>query len=142
MLKNIPNIISPELFKIMMEMGHGDELTIADGNFPGSSHATNKIIRADGHNICEILKSILKFFPLDPYSNNQILLMKVLDNDNYVPTIWDDFKKIINEFEPKYNKIGYLDRFDFYTRAKKSHVIIQTSEKSLYANIILTKGII
>jgi len=66
MLKGIPSIISPELLKILCEMGHTDELTIGDGNFPGHTYG-KKVIRLDGHGVPEILDAILQLFPLDTY---------------------------------------------------------------------------
>ncbi len=84
MLKNIPNILSPDLLKILMEMGHGDELVIADGNFPAASIA-QKLIRLDGHSVPEVLKAILKFFPLDTYVENPVGLMAVSEGDNINP---------------------------------------------------------
>lgn len=141
MLKKIPSIISPELIKILMEMGHGDTIVIADGNFPSSSCA-KRLVRLDGHNVPEILEAILTLFPLDTYSEKPVKLMNVLPGDNFIPTIWDTYKTIIKkEFSP-FDSFGFIERFDFYEEAKKAYAVIATSEKALYANIILTKGVI
>ena len=65
MLKGIPSILSPELLKILMEMGHGDTIAIGDGNFPHASIAKNSIlVRLDGHGAAEVLDAILTLFPL------------------------------------------------------------------------------
>lgn len=141
MLKGIPAILSPELLKILMEMGHGDELVIGDGNFPAAAYA-QRLVRCDGHNIPEILNAILKFFPLDPYVEAPVALMGVVPGDNIKPTIWTEYKQIINKYEPTTNKIEYEERFNFYDRAKKAYAIIATGEKALYANIILKKGVV
>lgn len=141
MLKGIPAILSPELLKILMEMGHGDELVIGDGNFPAAAYA-QRLVRCDGHNIPEILDAILKFFPLDPYVEAPVALMGVVPGDNIKPTIWTEYKQIINKYEPTTNKIEYEERFNFYDRAKKAYAIIATGEKALYANIILKKGVV
>ena len=74
MLKGISPVISPELIKILMEMGHGDELVIGDGNFPGASHARN-LVRLDGHGVPEVLEAILRLYPLDPYVEAPVALM-------------------------------------------------------------------
>lgn len=141
MLKNIPSILSPDLFKILMEMGHGDKIVIADGNFP-SSNCAKRLIRCDGHNVPELLKAILKFFPLDTYSSYPVKLMSIVPGDNVNPIIWDEYKNIIiNEFD-MFNSFEFIERFEFYNHAKDAYAIISTSEKSLYANIILTKGVI
>lgn len=141
MLKGIPSNISPELIKILMEMGHGDQIVIADGNFPSTSLARN-LIRLDGHNVPEILDSILKFFPLDTYTKYPISLMSVVSGDTIVPTIWNTYENIIKVYFPEFSCFDFIDRFTFYEKAKNAYAIIATSEKSLYANILLTKGVI
>ncbi|MFZ1289575.1 MAG: RbsD/FucU domain-containing protein [Melioribacteraceae bacterium] len=141
MLKNIPLIIGSELLKILSEMGHGDEIVIADGNFPAASKA-QRLVRMDGHNASEILESILKLFPLDQYVEKPVGLMQVMKGDNYIPTIWEDFRKIIIESKEYFNDFDYIEKFEFYRRAEKSYAIIASSEIALYANIILKKGVI
>lgn len=138
MLKGIPSILSPELLKILMEMGHGDEIVISDGNFPGASMAKH-LVRADGHGVPEILEAILKLMPLDQYVEKQVVLMEVMKGDPFVPVIWDKYKEIIKKYEPN-AKIDYMERFAYYERAKKAYAVINTGEKSQYANIILKKG--
>lgn len=141
MLKNIPNILSPELLKILMEMGHGDELVIADGNFPAASIA-QRLIRLDGHGVTEILDAVLKFFPLDIYVDKPVGLMAVTPGDDVKPTIWEDYRKIIEESKEKFSDFESIERFKFYERAKNAYAVIATSESALYANIILKKGIV
>jgi len=138
MLKNIPCIISPDLMKILLEMGHGDEILIADGNYPCHSSGT-KVVRSDGHGIPNILEAIIKYFPLDTFAENNVILM---DNGlNIKPSIWKDYEIILKNSKEDY-KIKTVERFDFYERAKNVYCIIATSEKSLYANIILKKGVV
>ena len=140
MLKGIDPIISPELLKIIMEMGHGDELVIGDGNFPAASCA-QRLVRLDGHGVPEILDAILKFFPLDPYVETPVSLMEVVPGDPVETPIWDEYAKIVEKYEPG-TKIGHIERFKFYDEAKKAYVIIATSEAALYANVILQKGVV
>jgi L-fucose mutarotase len=135
MLKNISKILSPELLKTLMEMGHGDELVIADGNFPSASIA-QRLVRLDGLNIPEILEAILKFFPLDTYVENSVGLMQVVQGDKVKPVIWDLYKKILRESGEPFKTFEFIERFEFYERAKKAYAIIATSESALYANII------
>lgn len=144
MLKNIPTIISPELLKILAEMGHSDYLVIADGNFPAESMGKdNIVIRMDGHNVPEILEAILKLFPLDTYVETPILLMEKVKGDTVETPIWEEYKKIVSSFDERGEKcFKNIDRFDFYDKAKKAYCIIATSEKALYANILLQKGVI
>lgn len=140
MLKGIPNIISPELLKILMEMGHGDELIISDGNFPGAACA-QKLVRCDGHNVPEVLEAILKLFPLDTYSE-PVTLMSVLPDDDYKPVVWDTYRQVIKDSGEPFNDFAFVDRFGFYDRAKAAYAVVTTSEPALYANIVLTKGVI
>ena len=141
MLKHIPNILSPDLLKILMEMGHGDEIVIADGNFPAASIA-HRLIRLDGHNVPEVLEAILKFFPLDIYVNNPVGLMEVVPGDNVKPVIWEEYRKIIIASKEPFKEFEHIERFAFYERAKKAYAVIVTSESALYANIILKKGVV
>jgi L-fucose mutarotase len=141
MLKGIPSILSPELLKILMEMGHGDELVIADGNFP-SETCGKRVIRLDGHGVPEVLDAIMKFYPLDHYVDTPVTLMQVVQGDSVVPDIWDTYKEILNKYEPRNNKIEKIERFAFYERAKEAFAVIATSEAALYANIILKKGVV
>jgi len=140
MLKNIPNILSPELLKILMEMGHGDEIVIADGNFPSASMA-QRLVRLDGNEVPEILEAVLKLFPLDTYVPAPIGVMEVVPGDSVKPTIWIEYKSIIKSSGEPFTDFEYIERFQFYERARKAYAVIATSELSLYANIILKKGI-
>ena len=91
MLNKIPKILSPELVKTLMEMGHGDTILIADGNFPSETYG-KKVIRADGHGVPELLDAILELCPLDvKYSETPVGLMEVVQGDTIVPTIWDEY---------------------------------------------------
>ena len=141
MLKGIPTILSPELLKIMMEMGHGDEIIISDGNFPGASNA-NKLVRCDGNTVSQVIDAMLKFFPLDSYVEFPVALMAVVPGDNVKPVIWDEYKKIIEKYEPAVKEFEMMDRFDFYERAKRAYAIVTTGETAQYANIILKKGVV
>jgi L-fucose mutarotase len=137
MLKGIPSILSPELLKVLMEMGHGDEIILADGNFPAASH-TDRLLRADGHGVPELLKAVLSLFPLDTYSEQSVALMAVVPGDPVETPIWSEYESIIREHSTP--AIEQVERFAFYERAKKAYAIVATSEKALYANIILRKG--
>lgn len=141
MLKNIPKILSPELVKILMEMGHGDEIVIADGNFP-SETIGQRVVRCDGHGVPELLDAIMKLFPLDTYTDKPVMLMEVVKGDPVVPTIWDEYKEIINKYEPENCKIEMIERFAFYERAKTAYAVVATGEEAIYANIILKKGVV
>ena len=140
MLKGIPKNISPELLKVLMEMGHGDEIVIADGNYPAASNE-KKLVRCDGLNIPELLESILTLFPLDVYVYSAISLMST-ENVDPNPEIWDVYRKIFNEKSVENNNIMYMNREDFYERGKRAYAIVATGEEVIYANVILKKVVI
>jgi L-fucose mutarotase len=140
MLKGIPSILSPELLKILMEMGHGDELVIADGNFPAATIA-QRLVRSDGNMVPEILEAILKFFPLDKYVPKPVALMQLVPGETYKPEIWETYRAICKKQE-FFTDFENVERFAFYERAKKAFAVIATSETALYANIILKKGVV
>ncbi len=132
--------MSPELLKILMEMGHGDEIVIADGNFPGAALA-QRLVRLDGHHVPDVLEAILELMPLDIYVEAPVSLMEVVPGDDYVPEIWDTYKRIIKDKEGD-KKIGNVERFAFYDQAENAYAVVATGETSLYANIILKKGVV
>ena len=139
MLKGIPALVSPELLKILCEMGHGDEIVIGDGNFPAASCA-QRLIRCDGLGVPEILDAVLQLFPLDTYVDSPVALMATTKNDP-TPEIWATYEEIVDKHNGK-TEISQVERFEFYERTKKAYAVIATSEKALYANIILKKGVI
>lgn len=138
MLKGIPKIISPELLKILMEMGHGDEIVIGDGNFPGERINT-RCVRCDGHSATEVLEGILKLFPLDTYEK-PVYIMEKVKGDNVATPIWDSYAQIIKSHTNE--QIDKIERFAFYERAKKAYAVVMTGETALYANLILKKGVV
>ncbi len=141
MLKGIPKILSPDMLKILSEMGHGDDIVIADGNFPAASNARN-LIRCDGHGVPELLDAILKFFPLDTFVERPVSVIPVVGDETSRPPIWSEFEIIIRNHHPNFKDFEYVERFDFYERAKKAYAIISTTEPALYACLILKKGVL
>ena len=139
MLKGISKIISPSLLKILSEMGHGDEIVIADGNFPAENYG-KRVIRADGIGGIAMLRAVLSLIPLDTYANENFMLMQTVKGDP-TPNIWGDYFSIAAETDDNLRE-GYLERFDFYERAKQAYAVIATSEEAIYANIIIKKGVI
>lgn len=136
MLKGIPEQISPELLKILSEMGHGDEIVLADGNFPGCSH-NNRVVRADGQSVAVLLDAILKLFPLDVDSESYSFVMAT--DDGHVPSAFGVYNEVLCSHG---YEIGVcpLPRQDFYNRSHSAYTVIATTDKTLYANIILRKG--
>jgi len=139
MLKNISPLLSPEMLKILAEMGHGDELVIGDGNFPAASVA-RRLVRADGHGVPELLDAVLALFPLDTYVNAPVALMDNGDAAN-PPAVWARYREIVRLREGE-KQFELVERFDFYERAKKAYAVVATGETAIYANIILKKGVV
>ena len=138
MLKGISNLLSPDLLKILMEMGHGDEIVLGDGNFPAASHS-QRLVRADGHSITAMLDAILPLFPLDYAVDFSAVLM---DSRNTEPAIWKVYKEKLSAY-PDGNKLFLpISKPEFYERAKKAYCVVATGETERFANIILRKGII
>ena len=145
MLKGIPEIISPELLKVLAEMGHGDTLVIGDCNFPAATMAkakNNVNIRCDGLRATELLDAILKLFPLDDFVAEPVTMMNKVEKDKDLPTpVWKEFEDIISKYDKRgKDAIRFVDRFDFYEEAKDAFAVVSTTEKAFYACIIIRKG--
>ena len=138
MLKNIPKIIPPELLKILCEMGHGDEIVIADGNFPSASMG-QRVVYLSGNGAAEVLDAVLTLLPLDTYAK-PLYLMEVVKDDNVETPIWEEYKSITKMYTDA--EFEHLERFAFYERAKSAYAVIATGESALYANILLKKGVV
>lgn len=142
MLKGIAPLLSPALLATLSEMGHGDEIVLADANFPAASVAKDcRLIRADGIGTAELLSAILPLFPLDQYDSDNFILMEVVSGDPCVPVIWDDYRAILSVHEPEAAP-SMLERQAYYDRAQKAYAIVATGERAQYANIILKKGVV
>lgn len=137
MLKNIPDCISPDLLKVLAEMGHGDEIVFADGNFPAHSNC-DRVIRADGHTVTRIIDAVLQLMPLDTMMPDYAFVMAT--SDGSTPEIWADYQQVIAKYgyEPKLKQV---ERFAFYEQTRKAYCVVATSERALCANLILKKGV-
>ena len=140
MLKGIPRILGPDLLAVLQEMGHGDEITIVDGNYPGAS-AGPILVRADGHSATDLLEAVLTLMPLDDFVPDPAIVMEVVGDATRRPPVVDEFAAIVARCEPKV-ALTSLERFAFYRRANAGYAIVQTGEQRLYGNIILKKGVI
>lgn len=142
MLKNIPEVISPDLMKVMMEMGHGDAICLGDANFPNVTMG-KRVVRADGLTVPQLMDAMLQFFPLDTYTEQPCVLMQAPPGEE--PAVWKEFENVIKQrdfagaFKNGFEKI---ERFDFYARAKECFAVVATSEHQAYSNIILVKGVV
>ena len=136
MLKGIPEILSPELLKVLCEMGHSDRLVIADGNFPVESMGKNAItIRCDGHGVPEILDAILKLFPLDTYVEHPVNLMEVMPGDNVETPIWDTYKEIVAKYDERGDKAVEILNVSLSMKKPKLHIALFPQAKKLCMQI-------
>jgi L-fucose mutarotase len=140
MLKGIPPIIGPDLLYVLQAMGHGDQITIVDGNYPGES-AGPRLVRMDGHTATDVLDAILTLLPLDDFVDDPAICMQVVGAAARREPIMDEFEAIVQKHEPKMG-LTSLERFAFYARANAGYAIVQTGERRLYGNVILKKGVI
>ena len=140
MLKGIPPIVGPDLLYVLQAMGHGDQITIVDGNYPGDS-AGPELVRMDGHSATDILDAILTLMPLDTFVDDPAIAMQVVGDAGRREPIIDEFEAIIKKHEPAMGIIT-MERFAFYERANSGYAIVQTGERRLYGNLILKKGVI
>ncbi len=137
MLKNIPACISPDLMHALMSMGHGDEIVLADADFPAATFS-QRLIRADGIGVGTLLKAILPFFPLDSFVEKPVMTMDYRAWSDREPEVYEAFRQIIKENEPKFTDFEFVERFEFYERAKKAYAVVITGEPD--GNIILKKA--
>ena len=141
MLKGIPSILSPELLYLMAQMGHGDELVLADGNFPAVSMG-KRLVRADGHGVLKILEAVLQLFPLDLFVEQPAAVMRRVDKPDEAAPIWHEYQKLLEAAHGKRVSIERVERFAFYERAKVAFGVVATGETALYGNLIIKKGVI
>jgi len=137
MVRNIPGCISPDLMHALMSMGHGDEIVLADADFPGPSLA-QRLIRADGVPLTALLEAILPFFPLDPFLEKPVLTMDYKSWSPQEPPSYALFRTIIKKADLRFKDFDYLERFAFYDRARKAYAVVVTAEAD--GNLILKKG--
>ena len=137
MLQGINPLLSPDLLKILSEMGHGDEIIIADGGFPAAKLARN-LVRADGVGCVAMLDAVLSVLPLDQYDDHNFILMDTTGGDE-PPAIWEEYAEVLKKYEPDAH-IEHIERFNYYARTEKAYAVIATGEMAPYGNILLKKG--
>lgn len=140
MLQGISTLLSPELLSVLYRMGHGDEIVLADAHFPGEKYS-NRVLRADGVKIEDLLDAILPLFVLDSYVDNPVIMMSAEVGDELDPSIEKAFSMVINKHRPDTPEIKRIDRFEFYERTKSAFAVLITGETVKYGNILLKKGV-
>lgn len=140
MLKTISPLISPELLKVLAEMGHGDEIVFSDAHFPAHSMGP-QVIRADGLRVNDLLQAIIPLFELDSYAP-PLVMMAAVEGDTLDPQVETRYREALSAAAPC-PEIARIDRFAFYEheRAQKAFAIVITGERAKYGNILLKKGV-
>ncbi len=139
MLKGIHPAIGPELLKVLAEMGHGDEIVLADAHFPGHSF-NDRVLRADGVEITTLLDGILPLFELDSY-DDPLVMMQAVKGDSLDPSVESSYRDEIQKHVSDAPEVIRIGRFEFYDRAEKAAAVVMTGETAKYGNIILKKGV-
>ena len=142
MLKGISPLLSPDLLAALSRMGHGDELVLGDAHFPAETFGTRLVLRADGIPAERLLDAILPLFELDSYGDDPpMLTMEAVPGDTLDPDVEASYRAAAARHGYAWAKMGRLERFAFYERAKKAFLIVQTGETRKYGNLILRKGV-
>ncbi len=141
MLIGLDPLLSPDLLFTLASMGHGDEIVIADANFPADS-CGQQVLRLDGLLATDVTRAILSIMPLDEFVGDPAHAMQVVGDADAIPEAVAEFQQIINETADHPARIVGLERFAFYERSKQAYAIIQTGERRLYGNLILKKGVV
>ena len=140
MLKGIDPIISPDLLKILSEMGHGDEIVLSDAHFPGHTFCPKNVVRGDGLQIPDLLEGIIPIFELDSY-DDPLIMMAAVEGDALDPQVEADYMAAIKKDAPDAPDVKRIGRFEFYDRAEKAFACVVTGTTAKYGNIILKKGV-
>ncbi len=139
MLKGISPCISPDLLKVLAEMGHGDEIVLADAHFPGHS-VNERVLRADGLSITTLLDGILPLFELDTYAD-PLVMMAPVAGDELDPEVEEQYRQVVRRHAPEAEPPSRIDRFAFYERARGAFAVVMTGETRTYGNLLLKKGV-
>ena len=139
MLKGVPALLSPDLLHVLASMGHGDEIVLADANFPSATHA-KRLVRLPGISAPAVLDAVLAVFPLDTFVDQAALTMQVVGDAVAVPEAVADFNKVLQGHGCA--DAASLERFAFYERAAQAFAVVATGETRIYGNILLKKGVV
>lgn len=141
MLKGLDPLLTPDLLYLLAQMGHGDEILIADANFPAVS-LSQRLCRLDGVGVPRAIRAILSVMPLDQYVKAPAIVMSVVDDPATIPDTESEFQALLGEIQGEDVCFERLERYAFYERARGVFAVVATSEARLYGNIILKRGVI
>jgi L-fucose mutarotase len=141
MLKNIDPLLNADLLQVLAAMGHGDDLALVDRNFPAAANA-RRLIRLDGTDIIKAGRAILSVYPLDSFVDHPVKRMQMVGKPDEIPSVQQDFQKVIDAAEGRSWPMGSLERFAFYEAARQAFAVVATSESRPYGCFLLKKGVI
>jgi L-fucose mutarotase len=146
MLKGIDPILNADVLWVLKSMGHGDDLIVADMNFPSDSVAREtvhgELLRMENVTAARAIKAVLSIMPLDSFVETPALRMEIAGKPNELPPVQAEVQAEIDAAEGKSWPMGSIERFAFYDLATKSYAVIQTGERRFYGCFVLKKGVI
>ena len=140
MLVGISPLMSPQLLAVLYRMGHGDEIVLADAHFPGES-CNDRVVRADGLRVADLLEAILPLFALDTYVKSPVFTMAPVPGDTLDPAVEASYREVIDRYWPRTPPFERVERFAFYEQARRAFAVVMSGETAKYGNIILKKGV-
>ena len=138
MLKCIDPVLGPELLALLRAMGHGDELVIADANFPAAANA-RRLVRLDGVDGPRVVRAVASVFPLDEAVPHAAFRMADSSAPDSVPGICAEYAQIL-KLSGYHRPVAPIERHAFYARARDAFGIIATGEPRFWGNLILKMG--
>ncbi len=141
MLHGIDPILTADLLHALRAMGHGDTITIVDANFPAATCA-RRLVTMPGVEAGTVFRAVLSVLPIDDFIPLPLLTMQVVGDATALPPAVAEFRQIAAAAGVGAERMGTIERHDFYAAARDSFVIVQTGDRRLYANVIATKGVI
>ena len=146
MLKNINPLLNADILHALRAMGHGDDLIVADVNFPADSIARQtrlgSLLRIDNTTSAQAIEAILSVMPLDSYVDDAAGRMQVIGAPDEIPAVQEEVQQVIDAAEGRSWPMIAIERFAFYERAKTAYCVIQTGDRRFYADFALRKGVI
>lgn len=139
MLKGLSPLLTPELLHVLASMGHGDEIVLADANFPAASHA-RRLVPLHGVDAPAALDAVLSVLPLDDFVEHSAMTMQVVGDAQAVPAVVRAFDAMLLRHGAAAS--SSIERFAFYERARAAFAIVATGEQRVYGNILLKKGVV
>ena len=141
MLKGLDPLLNADLLGVLRAMGHGDDLIIADANFPATTMA-KRLVRLDGVGAPRALEAVLSVMPLDDFVDDPCGRIEVVGDPDAVPEVCRDFQTIIDRAEGGKFQLANIERFAFYERARQAFAVVQTGETRLYGCVLLKMGVV